>query len=117
MKGACIQLICVYFDNNNILRGKDIMAMVTSIILIKAERTKINEVAEKLSAMEGISEVYSVSGKYDLIAIARVPSNDDLADLVTKNMVTIDAITKSETMLAFKAFSRHDLEAMFSIGE
>ena len=91
--------------------------MVTSIILINAERTKINDVAEKLAAMDGISEVYSVSGNYDLIAIARIPSNDDLAKLVTKNMITIDAITKSETMLAFKAFSRHDLEAMFSIGE
>ncbi len=90
--------------------------MVTSIILIHAERTKINEVAEQLAEMEGISEVYSVSGNYDLVAIARVPSNDDLADLVTKKLLTIDAILKSETMLAFKAFSRHDLEAMFSVG-
>lgn len=90
--------------------------MVTSIILMNTERTKINEVAEKLAAMDGISEVYSVSGNYDLIAIARVPSNDDLANLVTNKMVAIDAILKSETMLAFKAFSRHDLEAMFSIG-
>jgi DNA-binding Lrp family transcriptional regulator len=90
--------------------------MVTSIILINAERSKINEVAEQLAAMEGISEVYSVSGNYDLVAIARVPSNDDLANLVTKKMVSIDYIVKSETMLAFKAFSRHDLEAMFNIG-
>jgi DNA-binding Lrp family transcriptional regulator len=91
--------------------------MVTSIILINAERSKINEVAEQLAAMDGISEVYSVSGNYDLVAIARVPSNDDLANLVTKKMVSIGSILKSETMLAFKAFSRHDLEAMFSIGE
>ena len=91
--------------------------MVTSIILLNAQRTKINEVAEQLAAMDGISEVYSVSGNYDLVAIARVPSNDDLANLVTKKMVGIDAILKSETMLAFKAFSRHDLEAMFAIGE
>jgi len=90
--------------------------MVTSIILINAERTKINEVAEQLAAMEGISEVYSVSGKYDLIVVARVKTNDDLATLVTKKLLTIDAILKSETMLAFKAFSRHDLEAMFNIG-
>jgi len=90
--------------------------MVTSIILINAERTKINEVAEQLAAMEGISEVYSVSGNYDLVAIARVPSNDDLADLVTKKMRAVDSILRSETMLAFKAFSRHDLEAMFSVG-
>jgi DNA-binding Lrp family transcriptional regulator len=90
--------------------------MVTSIILVHAERTKINEVAEQLAEMDGISEVYSVSGNYDLVAIARVPSNEDLADLVTKKLLTIDSILKSETMLAFKAFSRHDLETMFAIG-
>ncbi len=72
--------------------------------------------AEQLAAMDGISEVYSVSGKYDLIVIARVTTNDDLASLVTNKLLTIEAITKSETMLAFKAFSRHDLEAMFNIG-
>jgi DNA-binding Lrp family transcriptional regulator len=90
--------------------------MVTSIILITTERTKINEVAEKLAEMEGISEVYSVSGNYDLVAIIRVKSNDDLANLVTNKLLSIDFIVKSETMLAFKAFSRHDLETMFSIG-
>jgi len=90
--------------------------MVTSIILINVERTKINEVADKLAEIDGISEVYSVSGNYDLVAIARVSSNDALADLVTKKLLGIDSILKSETMLAFKAFSRHDLEAMFTIG-
>ncbi|TKB11608.1 Lrp/AsnC family transcriptional regulator [Desulforhopalus sp. IMCC35007] len=90
--------------------------MVTSIILLNIERTKINEVAEQLAEMEGISEVYSVSGKYDLIVIVRVKTNDDLATLVTKKLLTIENILKSETMLAFKAFSRHDLEAMFNIG-
>jgi len=90
--------------------------MVTSIILIHVERTKINDVAEQLAEMEGISEVYSVSGNYDLVAIARVPSNDDLANLVTKKLLSIESILKSETMLAFKAFSRHDLESMFSVG-
>jgi DNA-binding Lrp family transcriptional regulator len=90
--------------------------MVTSIILINVERSKINEVAEEIAAMEGISEVYSVSGKYDLIAIARVASNEALAELVTKKLLGISAILKSETMLAFQAFSRHDLEGMFEIG-
>ena len=90
--------------------------MVTSIILINTERTKINEVAEKLVEMEGISEVYSVSGNYDLIAIARVKSNDDLAHLVTNKLLSIDSILKSDTTLAFKAFSRHDLESMFNVG-
>lgn len=90
--------------------------MVTSIILINAERNKINAVAEQLQAIAGISEVYSVSGKYDLIAIVRVKTNDDLANLVTKQMLAIDGIDKTETMLAFQAFSRHDLEAMFAVG-
>jgi len=90
--------------------------MVTSIILINAERNKINEVAEKLQEINGVSEVYSVSGKYDLVAIIRVKNNDDLADLVTKKMLAIDGIAKTETMLAFQAYSRHDLEAMFAVG-
>ena len=90
--------------------------MVTSIILINAERNTINAVAEQLQAITGISEVYSVSGKNDLIAIVRVKTNDDLANLVTKQMLAIDGIVKTETMLAFQAFSRHDLEAMFAVG-
>lgn len=90
--------------------------MVTSIILINAERNRINPVAEQLQAIAGISEVYSVSGKYDLVAIVRVKTNDDLADLVTRQMLAIDGIVKTETMLAFQAFSRHDLEAMFAVG-
>ena len=90
--------------------------MVTSIILINAERTKINEVAQELVAIEGISEVYSVSGKYDIIAIARVRTNDDLVDLVTNQLIKVKPIVKTETILAFTTVSKHDLEAMFSIG-
>ncbi len=90
--------------------------MVTSIILLRVERTLINPAAERLAAMDGISEVYSVSGSYDLVAIARVRTNAELADLVTRNMLLVEGILETETMLAFQAFSRHDLEAMFSIG-
>ena len=90
--------------------------MVTSIILMNVERTKINEVAAQLVEIKGISEVYSVSGKYDLIAIVRVSSNDDLAALVTDNLRNLESILKTDTMLAFKTFSRHDLEAMFAVG-
>jgi len=90
--------------------------MVTSIVLINTARNKITEVAEKLAGMQGISEVYSVSGNYDLVAIVRVKTNDELADLVTRSMLAIEHISKTETMLAFKAFSNHDLEAMFTVG-
>jgi DNA-binding Lrp family transcriptional regulator len=90
--------------------------MVTSIILVRVERSKINETAEQLAAMSGVSEVYSVSGNFDLVAIVRVSTNEELSELVTQKMLKIDAILKTETMLAFKAYSRHDLDAMFSIG-
>jgi len=90
--------------------------MVTAIILLSVERTKINEVAEQLAEMEGISEAYSVSGRYDIVGIAHVRTNEDLADLVTNRLHHINSILHTETMLAFQAFSRHDLEAMFSIG-
>jgi DNA-binding Lrp family transcriptional regulator len=90
--------------------------MVTSIILINAKRNTINTLAEQLREIEGISEVYSVSGRYDLVAIIRVRTNEDLADLVTKKMLLLEGISKTETMLAFQAYSRHDLEAMFAVG-
>ncbi len=89
--------------------------MVTSIILLTTDRLKVNEVAEKLTQVEGISEVYSVSGNYDLIAIARVPDNEKLASMVTSQFVEIDGIETTDTMLAFKAYSKHDLESMFSV--
>ncbi len=90
--------------------------MVTAILLINAERTRINDVAEQLADIEGITEVYSVSGPYDIIAMIRVTTNDDLADLVTNQLVKVDSIVKTETLLAFRTVSKHDLEAMFSIG-
>lgn len=90
--------------------------MITSFLLIQTERTKITQVAETLADVDGISEVYSVSGHYDLVAIARVKDNDELANLVTSKIVDIEAITKTETMLAFRVYSKHDLDSMFSIG-
>ena len=90
--------------------------MITALVMLNIERGKINEVAEKLSDMNGIAEVYSVSGRFDLISIIRVENNDRLADIVTNHMLKVEGILKSETMLAFKCYSRHDLERMFSIG-
>ena len=90
--------------------------MVTAITVLNVERGKINEVAEQLVEIDGVSEVYSVGGRYDLIAIIRVKHNEDLANVVTEHIRKIDGIQKTETMLAFRAYSRHDLEEMFSIG-
>lgn len=90
--------------------------MVSAVVLLNCVRSMINEVAEQLTQIEGISEVFSVAGKYDLVAILRVPNNQALADLVTNKMLQVEGITNSETLIAFKVFSQHDLEAMFSIG-
>lgn len=90
--------------------------MVTSIILLSVDKKHINQVAEELAAIEGLSEVYSVSGSYDIAAIARVQNNDQLSELVTQHLAQIDHILKTETMLAFRAYSKHDLEGMFSVG-
>lgn len=89
--------------------------MVTAIILINVQRNKVNELAERLADMRGISEVYSVSGQYDLIAMVRVEDNEALAELVTDHLLQLEGITRTDTLLAFKAYSRHDLEAMFSV--
>lgn len=90
--------------------------MVTAIVLLNAARGRVNEIADVLAEMEGVTEVYSVGGHYDLVVIIRVHSNEALADLVTEHMQNLDGIESTETLIAFKAYSRHDLESMFSIG-
>ena len=89
--------------------------MVTFIILLNVKSNKITEIAEQLADMKEISEVYSVTGIYDLVAIVRTRTNDEVAELVTNRLGTIEGIEETDTMLAFKAFSKHDLESMFSI--
>jgi len=90
--------------------------MVTAIVLMNIERGQVNATAEALADMKQISEVYSVGGRYDLAAVIRVPSNEELAETVTKRLAGLKAIKYTETLIAFRAYSRHDLEAMFSIG-
>jgi DNA-binding Lrp family transcriptional regulator len=90
--------------------------MVTAIVLLTVKRDCINGVAEQLAEMQGISEVHSVAGEYDLVAIIRVKDNEGLAELVTNKMLKIEGILKSETLIAFRVYSKHDLEQMFAIG-
>ncbi len=90
--------------------------MVTAIVLLKVRRNLVNDIAGELSSIEGISEVYSVSGQYDLVAMIRTVDNDAMADVVTRKMLQIEGINSSETMLSFRCYSQHDLEGMFSIG-
>ena len=90
--------------------------MVTAIVLLSVARARVGEVADKLASTEGIAEVYSVAGRYDLVAMVRVRTNDELADVVTNRMQKIDGIERTETLLAFRALSRVDLEGVFSLG-
>lgn len=90
--------------------------MVTALVLLNVERQKVAAIAASLAEMEGISEVYSVAGQYDLAVVIRARDNDQMADLVTGHMLQIQGILKSETLMAFRVHSRHDLDSMFSIG-
>ncbi len=90
--------------------------MVTAILLMNINRGQVPQTATRLAETPGISEVYSVGGRFDLVAVIRVPDNDTMADLVTRQLAGIEGIAHTETLLAFQSFSRHDLESMFSIG-
>jgi len=90
--------------------------MVTAIVMLTVERNKIDIVAEKIASMDGVSEVYSVGGRIDLIAIIRCRDNEQMAEIVTGHLLKVDGIKTSETLIAFKVYSSHDLESMFTIG-
>jgi DNA-binding Lrp family transcriptional regulator len=96
--------------------GKRSTIMVTAIVLLTVTKNRINEAAEEIAAIKEISEVYSITGQYDLAAIVRAPDNDTLANVITAQILKIEGVIKSETMFAFRVFSRHDLEGMFSVG-
>jgi DNA-binding Lrp family transcriptional regulator len=90
--------------------------MVSALVLLNVERGTINRIGQQLAEIDGVTEVYSVGGRFDLVAVLRVKDNDQLAELVTERMLHIEGVTRSETLIAFRVYSRHDLEAMFSIG-
>ena len=89
--------------------------MAVAIVLINVVAQETNRIAEELSSISGISEVYSVAGTYDLVALVRVKDNDALAGLVTDQMRRISGITRTETLIAFRAYSQHDLNSLFGM--
>ncbi len=91
--------------------------MVSAFVLIQAVPDRIANLADELAEEEGVAEVYSVAGESaDLIAVVRVRHHDDLADVVTRRIACREGIVATTTMVAFKAYSRHDLEAMWDLG-
>ena len=91
--------------------------MTTAIVLIEAERTALPTLGGTLADVEGVSEAWSVTGEWDFVAIVRVRDHDHLAEVVTGQIGQLEGVTRTRTMVAFEVFSRHDLEALFSIGE
>ncbi|MEO6627096.1 MAG: Lrp/AsnC ligand binding domain-containing protein [Aquihabitans sp.] len=90
--------------------------MVNAFVLLKVEPARIAAVAAALTEIDGVAEVYSVAGDVDLIAIIRVRHHEGLADVVTGHISALEGIVETRTMIAFKAFSQHDLNAMWSLG-
>ena len=90
--------------------------MITAFVLLNVARDKVNDVAEDLVNMDGVAEVHSVAGRFDLVAVIRVHTNDHLADLVTEHIRQIDSITHSETLIGFRVYSHFDLGRLFSVG-
>jgi DNA-binding Lrp family transcriptional regulator len=90
--------------------------VITAFVLIKTDASRIPETAEEISAIQGISEVYSVTGEWDLIAVARVSQHEELADVIADRLSKVPAVVHTTTHIAFRAYSQHDLDAAFALG-
>ncbi len=90
--------------------------MVHAVVLIQCEIDRIPEAAQAIAELEGVSEVYSVAGEFDLVAIVRVPEHEDLARVIPGGVAKVEGVVRTETLIAFQVYSRHDLERLFSIG-
>lgn len=91
--------------------------MTHAIVLIQAERNALADLGGQLAEIAGVAEAYSVTGEWDFVAVLRLRKHDDLAHVVTETLSRLPGIVKTQTMVAFEVYSRHDLEALFSVGE
>jgi DNA-binding Lrp family transcriptional regulator len=89
---------------------------VTAVVLIKAKTRQIAALAAEIADLEGVTEVYSVAGRYDLVAIVRAARNEDLADIVSDRMHALSGIDESETLISFRVYRNADIDAGFSLG-
>jgi len=90
--------------------------MLTAIVLIDADAARIPEVAAAIAEIRGVSEVYSVTGEVDLIAVVRVREHDALADVIADKVGKIEGVVRTQTYIAFRTYSKHDLEQAFALG-
>jgi len=90
--------------------------VITAIVFVEAEVARISEVAEHIAALDAVSEVYSVTGEIDLVAMVRVREHQEVADVVADRLNKVPGVLRTETHIAFRTFSKHDLEAAFALG-
>ncbi|PID96297.1 MAG: AsnC family transcriptional regulator [Actinomycetales bacterium] len=90
--------------------------MITAIVLVRCDVSRIPEAADEIAALDGVTEVYSVAGDADLIAMVRVHEHEALADVIADRLSKVPGVTATTTHIAFRTYSRHDLEAAFSLG-
>jgi DNA-binding Lrp family transcriptional regulator len=91
--------------------------VTNAVVLIQAERNAMATLGGVLADVEGVAEAYSVTGEWDFVAIVRVRRHEELADVVAGNIGQLPGVMRTHTMVAFEAYSRHDLEALFSVGQ
>jgi DNA-binding Lrp family transcriptional regulator len=91
--------------------------VTTAVVLVEAERDALSTLGGRLADVEGVSEAWSVTGEWDFVAIVRVPRHEMLADVITGQLVRLPGVTRTQTMVAFEVFSKHDLEALFDVGQ
>ncbi len=90
--------------------------MTHAIVLIEAERDALATLGGELAELDGVAEAYSVTGEWDFVALVHVRRHEDLAEVVARGIVALPGVVRTQTMVAFEAFSRHDLEALFDLG-
>jgi DNA-binding Lrp family transcriptional regulator len=90
--------------------------MVHALVLVQCAIDEIQEAAQALADIKGVTEVYSVAGEFDLVAIVRVAAHDDLARVIPEGIARVEGIERTETLIAFQVYSKHDLERLFAIG-
>jgi DNA-binding Lrp family transcriptional regulator len=91
--------------------------VITAFVLLDVDVAQVPDVAETLCDIDGVTEVYSVTGRYDLIVKVKVPRNEDIADVVTGRIGRVPGIRASETVIAFRTYSEQALDAGFSLGQ
>ncbi|MDQ1486770.1 MAG: hypothetical protein QOJ62_2463 [Actinomycetota bacterium] len=90
--------------------------MITAIVLVKTAVDKVHDVAEAIAELPAVTEVYSVTGEFDLVALVRVRQHEELAEVIPGGLNKVEGVLSTETHIAFRTYSRHDLEAAFALG-